>query len=272
MRLANPEWLLLLPALAVAAWRWPRLGLLQPLRAAAMLLLVLALVRPTTSASSRAIDLWVLADRSASCGAVAGKALPEWETILERSKRPGDELHLIDFAASPMVRGRGDSNSIDPLETRSAFAVRFALEQLVPERAARILLLSDGYSTEPLTEVVEPLIKRGIPLDYRLFFSPEGVDYRVDTIEAPTRVQAAEGFLIEARVVSPVEGEVPFEVLRDDQKIGEGKAVVRNGEARLRFSDRMRVPGAHRFGIRVLPEKDTHPENNLAETWVEVAA
>jgi hypothetical protein len=272
MRLANPEWLLLLPALAVAAWRWPRLGLLQPLRAAAMILLVLAMVRPTTSASSRAIDLWVLADRSASCAAAAGKSLPEWEAILERSKRPGDELHLIDFAASPMVRGRGDSNSIDPLESRTAFAVRFALEQLVPERASRILLLSDGYATEPLTEVVEPLIKRGIPLDYRLFFSPAGVDYRVDSIEAPTRVQAAEGFLIEGRIVASEDGDIPFEVLRDDQKIGEGTALVRKGEARLRFSDRLRAPGAHRYGIRLLPEKDAHPENNLAETWVEVAA
>ncbi len=249
-----------------------RLGLLKPLRVAVLLLLAAALARPTIRGTTEAIDLWVLADRSASAAEAAARALPEWEGILERSKRPGDELHLIDFAASPLVRGRGDSNSIDPLETRTAFAIRFALEQLRPERVSRLLVLTDGYATEGLAEVVEPLTRRQIPLDYRLFETLSGVDYRVTRVDGPTRVQAAESFLLEAHVAGTRDGNVPFEVLRDGQKIGEGTAHVVRGEARLRFSDRLRVAGAHRYGVRLTPAEDAHPENNEGETWVEMVA
>jgi len=61
-----PEWLFLLPALAVIGWRWRGLRLHEPLRAVALALLVLALAEPRLRRAGSGLDLWVLADRSES--------------------------------------------------------------------------------------------------------------------------------------------------------------------------------------------------------------
>ena len=46
VRLAAPQWLLLLPAFAALSWRLPRMQLWQPLRAVCVVLVVLYLSRP----------------------------------------------------------------------------------------------------------------------------------------------------------------------------------------------------------------------------------
>lgn len=44
---------------------------------------------------------------------------------------------------------------------------------------------------------------------------------------------------------------------------------VQGGDGRIRFTDRARTPGAHRYAVRILPTEDAHTENNVAEAWVE---
>ncbi len=271
MNLLAPEWLLLLPALGVAAWLFPRLGFLKPLRGVCLLLLVLALAKPAIRRASDGIDLWVLADRSASAAAEMSRTLPEWEAILHRSQKPGDQLHFVDFAATPTVRGQGEITVHDVEETRTALALQFTLGQLAHDRLARILLLTDGYATEPLAPIIEPLVRSGAPLDYRLLYQPSSVDYRVDTVDAPARVQADEAFMLMARIVGGKDAEFPCDIMRDGVKIGQIGVRVSGGEGRVRFSDRLHGAGSHRYGVRILPQDDAHPENNAGEAWVEVA-
>jgi uncharacterized membrane protein len=63
---------------------------------------------------------------------------------------------------------------------------------------------------------------------------------------------------------------VPLEILRDGAVIGGRTADVVGGTARLRFTDRLDRGGAHRYGVRLLPEEDSIQGNNSAEQWVEV--
>ena len=65
MSFASPAWLLLLPLLALAGWRWPALRLREPLRALALVALVLALAGLRIGGAAGR-DVWVLVDRSAS--------------------------------------------------------------------------------------------------------------------------------------------------------------------------------------------------------------
>ncbi len=50
-------------------------------------------------ASSDGLDLWVLVDQSDSATDLLRPRLPEWETILEKSKGASDRLFFVDFAA-----------------------------------------------------------------------------------------------------------------------------------------------------------------------------
>lgn len=47
-------------------------------------------------------------------------------------------------------------------------------------------------------------------------------------------------------------------------------AEISGGVARLRFTDRIGVPGAHHYEARILPENDAIEGNNAAGQWVEV--
>ena len=272
MKLGAPEWLLFLPVIALVAWRWPWLGLLRPLRAASLLLVVLILTQPAWRLASDGMDLWVLVDRSASAATRISEALPEWEALLRRGQGTEDRLQFVEFAASPVIRGQGEINVHDIQETRSAFALQYTLAQLAPDRLSRILLLGDGFATESLTSVTDPLLQRKVPLDYRLLLSKPGLDARVADVSMPQRVRPGESILVEATVVANQDGAVPFEVRRDGQVIGSGQADVRKGEARLRFTDRLRMAGGHRYSVHLTPAGDVHPENNSSEAWIEVAA
>jgi hypothetical protein len=277
MRFASPEWFLLLPLLLVAGWFWRGWRLARPLRVLCLLLVVLLLTQPQWRHSSDGLDLWVLVDQSDSASSLLKPRLPEWETILEKSKGSADRLYFVDFAGEAVKRGAelragaGGQDYDGPTNaTRLNSALRFTLAQMEPDRTSRILVLTDGFSTEPLEEMAERLAKQSVPLDYR--FPPRGTenDYRVAAFNLPPRAQWREAVLGEVVVLGGRDATVPAEVFRDGQLIGRHDVPVKDGTGRLRFADRPGTAGAHRYEVRILPVDDAFPGNNSARRWLEV--
>jgi len=271
VNLASPEWFLLVPVLIFVAWRWPELGLGRPLRACALVTVVLILVHPQLRLTSHGLDLWVLVDRSQSAAGEGNSRYAEWQSILETSKSPEDRLYFIDYAEDALLRE--PSSGIyagSGAETKTALAARYALSLLEPGRSSRLLILTDGFSTEPLGPLAEPLLRQGIALDYRLLLEKADLDYQVSSINLTPRVQVGEAFLFEAGVTGSKDASVPFIVERDGGVVMKGEVVVKEGKGRVRLSDRVLQPGAHSYELRLLPEGDVHPENNRAQAWLEV--
>lgn len=277
MRFASPEWFLLLPLLAAAGWFWRGMRLEKPLRVLCLLLLVLVLARPQLRRSGDGLDLWVLVDHSDSAKDLLQPRLAEWETILEKSKGSSDRLFFIDFAAESVKRGAliragakgaefdGVSNA-----TRLNSAAAFALAQMPPDRAARLLAMTDGFSTEPLDGLAEKLMKQSVPFDYRLPPRDSTNDYRVGAFVLPRRVQLSEAMLGEVVVLGGHDAAVPVELFRNGQSIGRREVPVEGGVGRLRFTDRLATPGAYRYEVRLMPADDSVPGNNGASQWAEV--
>ena len=273
MRFVAPEWFLLVPLLVIVGFAWRRLRLWLPLRAVCLGLLVLALTRPEVRRLGRGLDLWVLVDRSASAADGMAARAGEWETLLSRSKGPDDRLFFVDFADVPVVRAEGTGDYSESVQaTRTGLALRHALGQMTTGRAARILVLTDGYSTEPLGDIGERLARQRVGLDYRLVTPPSATDYGVDDLRLPARVQPGEPFILELDVTGAPDAVVPFAVRRDDQPLSTGSVTVRDGKGMARFTDRLAAGGAHRYEVRLTPAEDARPGNNRAENWVEVTA
>jgi hypothetical protein len=271
MNFGAPEWLFFLPALAVAGWRWRGLRLHEPLRALSLLALVLALAEPRLRLTSAGLDLWVLADQSDSNSAAMIKQASEFTAILERTKSADDRVFFIDYGGSAVRRDRGDPVYYDGLhETRTGAALEFALGQLAPARAARLLALTDGYATEPLGAAAEKLLRSGVALDYRLMGETVAEDWRVASFNLPPRVLPGEAFMVEFAIAGQGNGEIPWEVTRNGQPAGRGVASVRGGIGHVRLADRLSGSGAARYEVCVRPKNDAHPENNLAGEWVEI--
>lgn len=270
LRFAAPQWFLLLPVFLLLAWWIPRARLFNPLRVLCVLLLVLFLARPEVRKTAAGLDLWVLMDRSASAQEALEPRRGELEKLLENNRGAADRIFYVDYAAAPVQRGTAQSFEASPIESRLRLAAEFALARKEKGRSARLLALTDGYSTEDLDRLAGKLREANAPLDFRLVQSEVGEDYRLERLRAPERVRPGEGFMLEAQAQGTKDGDVPYEILSDGVRVGEGVLAFRNGRALLRVATRSLEPGARKYEARLLPAGDTRPGNNSAWCWVEV--
>jgi len=268
-----PEWLLLAPMLAFLGWQWRSLGLERPLRLLCLVLAVVILAQPKLRKGGKGTDLWVLVDRSASVGEVLETRIAEVETILQRAKGDVDNLVFVDFAALPVMRGEAEGQAYAGSReaTNLGLAARFCLARIPPARSARLLLLSDGFSTVPLAGLGELLSNNKIPLDYR-FFTPEAEsDYRIAAINSPINIQSGDSFIVEASITGSPDVETPYSVRRNGVECARGTVRIRRGAGKLRFSDKLEQGGSYRYEVEIFPKNDAFQGNNRASTWVKVS-
>jgi len=162
----------LVPLVGLVGWFWPRLGLFQPLRIIIVLLLVTLLAGPHVRKQQNALDLVVLLDRSESTENLIDKGLRGWADILEDAK-PGqkDTLRFVNYAAEIADAGiDGSSFTGSRKLTRTGLVLSNLASQVDGKKPTRVLLFTDGYSTEPLIEAAAQLKERGVPLDFRVIF------------------------------------------------------------------------------------------------------
>lgn len=275
MSFASPHFFLLLPLLVLAGWLLRRLQLWRPLRVLLMVLLVIAICDPLIKLKRGGMDLWVLLDRSASARDMVDAGEREWKSLLENSK-PGSDYRafFLDYAGEviPTTETENSIYSGNRSLTRTSLAIRDALARMDLNKHNRILAFTDGYSTEPLTGITEKLLKEGIPLDYRELLSPEAVDYQVADLSLRNRVQPGEPFVVDVVLSSNAEGTVPVTLARAGKTLFTRDVEIKNGEGRIRFSDRITQPGAHRYLATINPESDAHSGNNRRERWIEITS
>jgi hypothetical protein len=270
MSFGAPEWLALVPFLLFAAWRFEALRLRAPLRIACLSLLLVALAEPSLGRGGRGLDVWLLVDRSASARDLVAPRRAEVEALLERSRGRGDTLHVVDFAEEAALRDESRGWTPRGAETRLGSAMRFALSRMKPGRSSRLLLLTDGFSTEPLFGLPETLRAQGVAVDLRRLAHERARDYRVESVALPARALAGEPFVIEAVVTGEPDGAVPVTVFRDDRPVGKGTAQVADGRATVRFTDALGAGGAFRYSVQVEGEGDPVRGNDREESWIEV--
>lgn len=267
-----PEWFLLIPALLIAGWFWKHLSLFQPLRLLLVFLCALLLSDPSIRKQQDALDLYVLLDRSDSTEDLVDKGLPEWQRLLEKSKPSGrDVLHLMNYAAEIAPLGSDGSVFTGSRKlTRTNLALQTIAAMAKEDKPARVLLFTDGYSTEPLYEATAQLQARGIPLDFRLIRENLENDYRVARLDFPDRVQSGEPFLLSVTVRGSKDGDVPLTLMRNQQVLTETKVTLANGVGKIEFTDRIPRAGSFEYSAQITPQEDQHSGNNKLTRWIEI--
>ena len=230
MHFITPQWLYLFPAVILLGLVWKRLRIWNFFRLAAVALLTLILAQPTFQTNQNALDLWVLLDRSDSTEDLVDKNIDEWKKLLIDSKPSRkDEIRYIDYAAEVVEQIEG-SETADYTGNRKLTRTALALESILAlareDRPSRVLIFTDGYSTEPFDDIANKLIKAGIPVDYRLVREETTDDFRVARIDLPTRVQTKEPFVIGVTVRGHEDGKVPITIYQDGKAISPEKTEV----------------------------------------------
>ena len=268
----EPQYFLLIPALALAGWFWRGLRLQSPLRALILILTVVILAEPTIRRQQDSLDLYVLLDRSDSTEDLIDKRLPEWQRLLEKSKPARkDTLRFINYGAEVAELGADGSSFTGSRKlTRSALALSSVAARVDEDRPSRVLLFTDGYSTEPLHEAAEQMQARGIPLDFRLIREERENDFRLSRLQFPERVQTGEPFLISITVRGARDETIPLILRRNGQTLTESSVTLVNGVASVEFTDRLGRPGGYEYQAEIRPDNDAHPGNNRASKWLEI--
>ncbi len=273
LRLLAPEWLFLLPLLALIGWKYKFLRLLDPLRAAALAAFVLALAHPVFNRGGSEMDLWVMIDQSNSTGGLPADQATELHSILEKAKHPGDRIRLVDFSGESILRGKGDPVFSSMLSgTRMEDALSYVLAQMDKTRTNRVLMVTDGYSTQPLDVITARLIEEKIPVDYRIAAPDMSDDIRIADIQRPPRIRPGEASTLTFDIVGnpSKNGPIPWKVVKNGGSTISGTATLDKGRATVRLTDRSSTPGVAAYDISVLPEKDTVTLNNTAECVMEI--
>lgn len=274
MYFVHPEWFLLIPAVLLLGWVIRGLNVLKPVRVLCVVLLCLVLSEPSFTKQNQGMDLWVLYDYSDSTEGVIATRVREWKGILQSAKPTADSrLREVEYASDVFVK----ENQVETYSgAKNLSRTRLAIEHVAAladtERNSRILVFSDGYSTEPLDNLSGKLNSLGIPVDFRLVSKRIAGDYRVAHVELPSRVQVREPFVLGVTVKGFDDGEIPLRVYQSGRQISGPDTVIRlvDGVGTSEFSTRIAESGAYEFSVKILPDSDTHLGNNVAEKWVEV--
>lgn len=272
MTFTAPEYFLLIPALALLGWFWRGLRLHSPLRLVLIVLAIIVLTEPVIQHQQNSLDLYVLLDRSDSTEDLIDKGLPEWKRLLESSKPSHrDTLRFINYAAEVAEVGADGSSFTGSRKlTKTGLALQSIAAQVDEKRPSRVLLFTDGYSTEPLQEAAAQLQARGIPLDFRLIRKETENDSRITRIGFPERVQVGEPFLISITVRGLSNSTFPLILRRNGQTLTESSVSLVNGQATVEFTDRIARGGGFEYEAEIRPENDAHPGNNRANRWIEI--
>jgi len=273
MTFESPEWFLLIPAFVAITLVWRHLALWKPLRAIALLCLTLALVNPKVSQIKKALNLYILLDRSESTEDLVDKNLPEWKRILTKHKPSRkDKIQIFNYASEISKEETGELSTYigERKLTRTNLALEAIAAQIDKNTPSRVLLFTDGYATEPIAAAATKLKEEGVPLDYRLIREDLLDDYRIAHVEMPNKAQSGEPYVLGITIRGFQDIEIPLSIFRNDQLLTETTVQLNNGVGKAEFTDRISTSGSYQYSARIQPELDAHLGNNIAEQWIEI--
>ncbi len=304
--LETPEWLLLLPVVltavgipllvrSLAGLSGTRRWMALTLRALVMALLVFCLARPHWTRHSDGVAVVYLLDRSDSIpSSLRQDALGFVQRTQEGDrKRPDDMAGVITFggrASVEQVPVAGDyvppigKSRVEPGQTNLAEAIRLAAAVFPPDRARRIVILSDGNQTagdavaEARRVAAAAIGIDVVPLDYR-----HDREIRITNFWAPARARAGDEIPLKISIHSEAAVEadltitdngipITIDPARRSQSV---RVRLERGKNALVQTVRLGADTSiHRFGAQVRPvrpDDDSIPQNNQASAFTTMA-
>ena len=277
--------LLVVPALLVAWRAWAAGAREKPvlaLRALAILALVAALAGPVHVRSDSGVDVVFLVDRSRSMPDDAEARALELIALAEDDRPPGCRLGVIGFGGEarvespPTASGRFSAfgSQVDPDASNLSEAIRTALAATDPDRALRLVLVTDGKptGTSPLAAIPEA-IERQVPIDARYLARPADDAVSIVALDVPGQVDEGGPVLVSGWVRAERAGTYGYRLKRGGRVVEEGSLDLAPGTRRLSFRDVLpEGPGIHGYQLELLAPGDSTPENNVARGVVRAVA
>lgn len=252
------------------------------LRCLSIVCLVLILAGAQVVTATRELSVVFLMDRSLSTGGDS----QQWQLDYLRDALPkrgqDDSFGVVLFGAGAheeLSVGAHDSAQVRPFSSvvdREASnltsAMRFAATVFPGGTAKRLVLLSDGQSTEAeASDEAAALAATGV--EVWTVPSPQTVKRRellLSRLEAPNSIALNEPFVLRAVVESQGIKEAELLLTANGEPQERLRLRLRDGPNLFLIPQRRRQAGPVRYEARILSELDDRPENNKGEALVMV--
>ncbi len=289
MRLDYPWFLLLIGAAIVAVvvtrrrvlslWGWRR-DLSGALRLFAVTGLALALAQPTLKVPDNAASVVLAVDESASMSPAALRDAQTWINQAVSTRQTGDRVGVVAFAGdvrvvqplstTALAPRLPDSSELAPDSTNIAQALRVSAAMVRGMSNPRVILLSDGDSTNgDLAAALRDV--SDVPIDVvALARPPGGPEVQVESVQSPPYVRVGETFDSTVLVDSTQAAPAHLQVLIDGQIASEQDVQLNVGQNRVTVSSMEMNEGFHPIEVRLSGAPDTEPANNSAFAYVVV--
>jgi Mg-chelatase subunit ChlD len=273
-------WLLIPLALFLRPWL-ARTGLTGGIRFVLVCLLLLALTGPSWNLGGEGIDVVIVADRSRSMPEGADRSILELIKNIETNRGTGDRVSVVTFGSVAQVEHELSQAAALEAYTREVRpdgsdlndAVLTALNQVDPNRPARVLVLSDGEAngSSPLS-AARRARELGVPVDYRAFERARAGDAAVRSLSLPETVSPREPFQFSVELFADRDVEGTLTVYRNDEPIATREGPFLAGTSRLTFRDLLEAGGIHGYSAKLEVADDPLVENNTGAGLVRVDA
>ncbi len=287
----SPLALLLLGLLVpvVRSWSRHRLSLSRErkraslwLRVLTLICLILALAGTQVVRLTKDLSVVFLLDRSLSTGADSLQWQRDYIEKALANRKNDDSYGVVLFgsdAREELSVARHENASLEPFTavvdreaSNLTTALRFAATSFPGGTASRLVVLTDGQSTEAESgEEAASLAAAGI--EVWTVPAPEnsrGQDVLLSRLEAPNGIAKNEPFLLRAVVESRGVREAELLLSANGQPRERLRLRLRNGPNLFLIPQRLSQPGPTHYEARLLAEADQRPENNKGETLVMV--
>ena len=220
-----------------------------------------------------------LVDRSDSISAENRAAQEAFIRQAVARLRPEDEWAVIAFGAEPLVdrslapgsQFAGIASVPDGSRTDIEAAIRLAMGLLPPDRARRLVLLTDGNENQgEAARQADLLAAAGVELWAVALPGRSGPEVRAERLVAPGRVR--EGQVVELRgtVWANQPADATVRLLADGTPVAEQSVRLQAGFNNFVFQVGQLPPGFHNLSLQVTNAPDTYPQNNESLAVVQV--
>ena len=254
-------------------------------RSLLLLLLAVALARPSVVDRGESLTLMVVADMSQSIPQALQRDSGEFLARVEEAKRNEDDrIGVVTVAEASEIRQTPDPNARiqldhagDPAATNLSAAVRTAISLLPTDTANRILLVSDGNETEAsVLEAIELATANDIPVDVLPIEYEYEREVVFEGLKAPSRARLGQSIDLRAFIQSSTATEGTLRLRRNGRNVdldpdgpGEGITItLEPGVNTVSIPATLDQGGAQRFTAVFEPsdsDADSLEENNVFE-------
>lgn len=263
-------WLLLLVPLVVGGGmligKQRKSRLLAGLRAATLVLLIVALTGPMLVRGAHDTTTVFVVDRSVSIQPGSAEAANDWVVDALSQAGPGDDAAIVTFGAEPALvvpPGPVDEIGEDWLDTASqgeatdlASALSLARSLPVGDNR-RIVVLSDGEETVGAAlEQADQAREDGVAIDVVPLSGIDTGDMRVERLGGPETAWQGEDIPLLLQIGAGGGGTATVELLLDGAVIATSEVALQPGSTIVQLSVPAPVPGFHAIEARVVGSSD----------------